>query len=32
VVDDDDEIKNLTSEIPKDSGYQVISAESGEQA
>ncbi len=32
VVDDDDQIRELTSEILEDSGYQVISAESGEQA
>jgi PAS domain S-box-containing protein len=32
VVDDDDQIRELTSEVLEDSGYQVISASSGEQA
>ncbi len=32
VVDDDNEIRELTSEVLEDSGYQVLSAESGEQA
>jgi CheY-like chemotaxis protein len=32
VVDDDDQIRELTSEVLEDSGYQVLSAESGEQA
>jgi PAS domain S-box-containing protein len=32
VVDDDDEIRELTGEVLENSGYQVISASSGEQA
>jgi two-component system, cell cycle sensor histidine kinase and response regulator CckA len=32
LVDDDDQIRELTSEVLEDSGYQVISASSGEQA
>ncbi len=32
VVDDDDQIRELTSEVLEDSGYQVISASNGEQA
>ncbi len=32
VVDDDDQIRELTSKVLEDSGYQVLSAESGEQA
>ncbi len=31
-MDNDDQIRELTSEVLEDSGYQVISAESGEQA
>ena len=32
VVDDDDEIRDLTREVLENSGYKVLSAESGEQA
>ena len=32
VVDDDDEIRELTTEILEDSGYQVLGTASGEQA
>jgi PAS domain S-box-containing protein len=32
LVDDDEQIRELTSEVLEDSGYQVISASSGEQA
>ena len=32
VVDDDDEIRDLTRELLEDSGYQVLDAASGEQA
>jgi PAS domain S-box-containing protein len=32
IVDDDDEIRDLARELLEDSGYQVLSAASGEQA
>ncbi len=32
VVDDDGQVRDLTSEVLEDSGYQVLNAENGEQA